>query len=209
MLDEDEKIFSSLLKYLSPEGKIIADIGCGTGRHWAKIYDKKPSQLIGYDVSDGMLHILKQKFPHAETHKLLTNQLRELENSSCDILISTLALAHINDLEEAFREWNRVLKDDGSLLITDYHPEALAKGGNRTFIHHGKQVSIKNYVHPLKELFTIAQQLNFEISHLTEKKIDDAMRHYYEEQNALHVFERFKGTPIIYGVIFTKPYAAK
>lgn len=208
MLDLDEELFSSLIKNVSTEGKVIADVGCGTGRHWAKLYDKKPLRLIGYDVSDGMLNILKEKFPNAETHKLVTNSLNELKDNTCDLLISTLALAHIKDMKDALIEWKRVLKPGGSILITDYHPEALAKGGNRTFMHNGKQVSVINYIHPLKELFAVAEQLHFEISHPTERKIDDSMKHYYEKQDAVHVFERFKGTPIIYGVIFTTPYAA-
>lgn len=34
MLDLDEKIFTSLLKNIDLAEKEIADIGCGTGRHW-------------------------------------------------------------------------------------------------------------------------------------------------------------------------------
>ena len=37
MLALDEEIFSALLEGLNLQNKIIADIGCGTGRHWKNI----------------------------------------------------------------------------------------------------------------------------------------------------------------------------
>jgi ubiquinone/menaquinone biosynthesis C-methylase UbiE len=54
--------------------KKVADIGCGTGRHWHKIIQQQPLELAGFDVSAGMLSKLKLKFPQAETH-LIVNDL--------------------------------------------------------------------------------------------------------------------------------------
>ena len=75
MLALDEEIFSGLLNTINIKNKIIADVGCGTGRHWKKIFDKEPQKLIGFDVSEEMLQMLKQKFPKAETHHLINNKL--------------------------------------------------------------------------------------------------------------------------------------
>src|ERR1035437_10198276 len=135
MLALDEEVFSGLLNNINIKNKIIADVGCGTGRHWKKIFDKEPQKLIGFDVSEGMLKMLQQKFPQAETHHLINNELQDLKNESCDCIFSTLTIAHIKNAEEAIREWNRVLKPGGQMIITDYHPLALAKGGKRTFRH--------------------------------------------------------------------------
>lgn len=209
MLALDEGVFSELISEISFRNKIIADVGCGTGRHWEKIYAKQPTRLIGYDVSDGMLRILKKKFPEAETHILKTNYLKGLENNSCDIIISTLAIAHIKNIEEAFAEWSRVLKTDGQFIITDYHPDTLSKGGNRTFTHNGKKIAIKNYVHPIEQVKKIMEKLYFKTETFIEKKIDETVKSYYEKQNALPVFERFKGTPIIYGIYLTRRNAAE
>src|SRR6266852_8386048 len=38
MLDLDELIFSSLVANIDLDNKRVADVGCGTGRHWQKIY---------------------------------------------------------------------------------------------------------------------------------------------------------------------------
>jgi len=209
MLDLDEILFSQILNNISIGDKIIVDIGCGTGRHWEKLYANQPAKVIGYDVSEGMLNILKKKFPTAETHHLTSNHLEGLEKESCDIIVSTLALAHIEDIEEAFKEWTHVLKPGGQILITDYHPDALSKGGNRTFVHNGKLVAIKNNVHPLDKIKSISAKLNLKIDELIEKKIDESVKHYYEKQDALKTFEKFNGTAIIYGALMTKTDVAK
>jgi ubiquinone/menaquinone biosynthesis C-methylase UbiE len=208
MLAWDEEIFSELLSNMDLHNKTIADIGCGTGRHWKKIFDLHPKRLIGFDVSEGMLKMLQQKFPMAETHHLKSDELKELENQSCDIIFSTLTIAHIENAEKALQEWNRVLKSGGEIIITDYHPTALAKGGKRTFNHNGKTIAVKNYVHSIDKLKDIARQLHVEVCRLIEKSIDESARPFYEKQNALPVYESWKGTPIIYGIHLKKSNAA-
>ena len=107
---------------------------------------------MGYDVSEGMLRKLNEKFPQAETHLLSGNKLPELQNDSIDCIVSTLTIAHIQNAEQALLEWSRVLKPGGAMIITDYHPEALAKGGKRTFTYHKKTIAIKNYVHTIDDI---------------------------------------------------------
>src|SRR5574338_1183189 len=185
MMDLDEEIFSSFLQNIELKGKTVADICCGTGRHWKKILGKAPRQLIGYDVSVGMLKRLREKYPVAVTHLLTDNLLHGLENNSCDVLVSTLTIAHIENLEQAFAEWDRVLKSGGEVVITDYHPELLAKGGKRTFKYRNKVIAIQNFVHPIEKVKTLARQRHWNEIRFTEKKIDEAVKEYYENQYAL------------------------
>ena len=208
MLAWDEEVFSNLLNSIDIENKMIADIGCGTGRHWQKIFDKNPKRLFGYDISEGMLKKLNEKFPKAETHLLSDNKMPELQNESIDCILSTLTIAHIQNAEQALREWNRVLKPGGTMIITDYHPEALAKGGKRTFSYHEKTISIKNYVHTIDDIKEVAGQLGLQVLRLVEKPIDESAKHFYEAQNALDVYEKWKGTPVIYGMLLKKDNAA-
>jgi SAM-dependent methyltransferase len=204
MLDLDETLFSELIRGVAFRNKRIIDFGCGTGRHWQKLYAEHPAQLHGYDVSQGMLHVLKKKFPQAKVSLLLKTKLSECPGESEDILVSSLTIAHVENIREAFSEWNRALKPGAQILITDYHPDTLAKGGNRTFIHEGKKVAIKNHVHTLPVIRALANELRWEEDFFKEYVIDETVKHYYARQKALHVYERFKGTPIIYGIRFRK-----
>jgi ubiquinone/menaquinone biosynthesis C-methylase UbiE len=203
MLDLDEAVFSDLLAEVNPLHD-VADIGCGTGRHWAKIMARKPHRLVGYDVSEGMLKKLTQKFPGTQTHLLKEDNLLSLENKSCDLVCSTLTIAHIKDIGSALKEWQRVLRNNGDLIITDYHPTLLEQGGQRTFHHKGKLVAVKNYIHSLFTIRTMAAQLQLTEIRFIEKVVDESVKKYYENKQALAVYEKYKGSPVIYGIHFKK-----
>jgi len=204
----ENELFSELFNKADITGKIVADIGCGTGRHWPAIIKENPHRLIGYDVSAGMLEALHKKFPQAETYQPDGFRLPELSDQSVDILFSTLALAHMPELQHVLTEWDRVLKPGAAIIITDYHPEALLRGGNRTFTHNNKLIAIKNYIYPLTEIRACARWLQWQEKFFKERSIDDSVKHYYEKKDALHVFERFKGIPLVYAVYLKKADAA-
>jgi ubiquinone/menaquinone biosynthesis C-methylase UbiE len=204
MLRLDAELFNQLLDQVPLHNKSVIDIGCGTGRHWEQIFVQSPAQLAGYDVSDGMLTELKKKYPEAEVQLATDNDLSGVPDRSVDVLISTLTIAHIENLERAFAAWSRVLKTGGALLITDFHPQVLAEGGRRDFISRKKRIVIRNYVHHLDALLRIARQHFFHVEFLKEKYIDESVKKFYEQQQALHVFERFRGKPIIYGLYLSK-----
>lgn len=204
MLSLDVDLLLELMNYLELENKVIADIGCGTGRHWKSFLDCRPKKLIGFDVSKGMLDMLQKKFPQAQAHHLINNKLRELENESCDIIFSTLTIAHIKNAEEVLQEWKRTLKPGGEIIITDFHPTALAEGAKRTFTYHNKTVAVKNYVHSIESIKKMAKQLHLEVVNLIEKPIDEKSKPFYKKQNALDVYETWKGMPIIYGIHLKK-----
>jgi ubiquinone/menaquinone biosynthesis C-methylase UbiE len=204
MLDLDEILFSKLLDNIDIKNKNIADIGCGTGRHWLKILKEGPESLTGFDVSPGMLNKLKEKFPTAQTHTISDNHFSAIEDGAYDVILSTLTVAHIEKIEEALRAWCRMLKHKGDIIITDFHPDALAFGGKRTFRHQNSQIAVRNFVHPINTIKEILVRHDFHMANEYEKKIDDSVKHYYLEQNALPVYEKFKGFPVIYGIHFRR-----
>lgn len=204
MLALDEDLFSSLIRDIELKDASICDVGCGTGRHWKRIMARDPKSLSGFDVSEGMLQILQQKFPQAKTFLIKDQYLPVLENDSCNLVISTLAIAHIENIELALKEWCRVLRQGGMILITDYHPSALAKGATRTFSHHNRLIAVRNHIHTIENIRRIAGLFHLEVLQFIEKKIDESVRPYYEKQGALSVFNQFKDTPIIYGILLKK-----
>lgn len=204
MLALDGELCAQLLGRVPIRGKVVVDVGCGTGRHWKKILEEQPARLLGYDVSSGMLDILRKKYPGADTCLLDSQRLKGLDDESCDLVLSTLTVAHIANLETSLREWDRVLRPGGDILITDYHPRALARGGQRTFREGDQVIAVHNYIHSLKKIRHIAGRLELRVLQLTERKIDNTMRPFYERQNALDVFKRFYGVPIIYGIHLKK-----
>lgn len=206
MLALDEELFTELLSHVTLKDKVLADIGCGTGRHWQKMLDRSPASLTGFDVSKEMLAVLQQKFPEQKVIRLQDHHI-DLPDQSCDLIVSTLALAHIPQAGPALAEWVRVLKPGGDILITDYHPDALVQGGNRTFRHEGRLLAVKNYIHSIQMVEQLAKQLELDVLRITERKIDEKVKSFYEKQHALAIYEKFKGVPIIYGIHLKKKHA--
>ena len=204
MLDLDEILFARLLIDLNLENKNIADIGCGTGRHWDKIFQQNPASLMGFDVSPGMLKKLNDKFPEAKTYVITDNHFEGIADNTYDAVLSTLTVAHIEDIEDALQTWSRITKQQGDLIITDFHPNALASGGKRTFRHGDKHIAVQNFVHTTDSIKQILLKEGFTVIAHQEIKVDETVTHYYQQQNALHVYEKFKGQPIIYGIHFKR-----
>lgn len=200
MLDLDEMLFTALLSETDIKDKDVADIGCGTGRHWPRIFQKHPFSLTGFDVSEGMLNKLEEKFPDANTHQITDDLFLTVKDASFDTIISTLTVAHIENIEDALNTWSRMLKPEGEIIITDFHPKLLAFGGKRTFKHNNVQLSVRNFVHSISTIKDILKDNGFSVIAEEEMQIDETVRHYYEQQNALPVYEQFKGFPVIYGI---------
>ncbi len=200
MLHLDEKLFAALIEGMEFKGKQVADIGCGTGRQWPAILIKQPAGLTGFDVSGGMLKKLKDKYPGAHTSLITNNLFTDIADASFDIIVSTLTVAHIEDIEEVMQAWCRLLKPDGEIIITDFHPHTLAFGGKRTFTHRNTLMAVQNYIHPIFSIKDALIKNGFGLIVQEEIKIDDTMRRFYEDANALHVYEKYHGFPVIYGI---------
>jgi SAM-dependent methyltransferase len=206
MLELEGEAFAWLLARVDLKDRFIVDFGCGTGRNWGRILAKKPARLRGYDVSPEMLGRLRAKYPNAEVSVIAAGSpaLADLAPASVDVIISNLVLAHVENLEAVFEEWNRVLRSGGDILLTDYHPAALASGADRTFRHDGKTVAIRNFVHPIAEVRQLFIRLGLREVEFNELKIEPRHKHFYEARSALAVYEKFLNTPIVYGWLLKK-----
>jgi len=199
----DDKMFSNLLRDLSLEGKVIADVGCGTGRHWREILSHNPAHLRGYDVSSGMLARLREKFPGATVSCMASHELPDTAARSCDVIISTLTLGYIPDLAATFGEWNRVLKPGAEVVVTDFHPDVAAKG-DRSFRCGARSIRIRHFPHPLPLIRSMAATARLEMVRLDETIADDSLRPFYEAQGALGTFQRIRGLGLLYGLRLRK-----
>ncbi|EHQ27370.1 class I SAM-dependent methyltransferase [Mucilaginibacter paludis] len=204
MFHLDHMVFGQLMEQVPVKGRVIADIGCGTGRHWPRLFQNQPASLTGYDVSEGMLKRLKLKFPDANTVQIKDNFLNAIPDHTYHLIISTLTVAHIENIEEALLEWCRVLKPGGDMIITDFHPTALAAGGKRTFQYQNRHIPIQNFVHSTGLIKAFFERQGLLVVQDIEKIIDNSVMHYYIKQDAMHVYQKFRGTPMIYGLHLKK-----
>lgn len=201
----ESPLFSELLARVAIEGNIVVDIGCGTGRHWPEILSRTPAELIGVDPSPLMLERLKAHYPDARVMCGEGDHLPEIAGASCDLIISTLALAHIPAAACAIGEWGRILRRGGAMLITDFHPEAIGAGMKRTFVSGGQTIEIEHHTTDLERLRQIAAECGLTAVFAAERAIDESVRPLFERAQYLKAYEKHKGQPLVFGMHFTKP----
>jgi|APSaa5957512535_1039671.scaffolds.fasta_scaffold107078_1 demethylmenaquinone methyltransferase / 2-methoxy-6-polyprenyl-1,4-benzoquinol methylase len=101
-----------------PDMKVV-DVASGTGpvaRAFMKILNS-PDQIVCVEPSAGMIAESKKSVPTIH-HQAPADDL-PLESEAFDFLAMGFALRHVDNLDEAFLEFHRVLKRGGKLLIMD------------------------------------------------------------------------------------------
>ena len=111
--------------------KVVLDFGCGPGNDLINIgILSKPKRIIGIDVSNKAIQLAKKRTSlhniNVDFYKINENQkMSQISNKSIDIIQSNGVLHHINDLNLVFKEFDRVLKDDGIIKVMVYNKNSI------------------------------------------------------------------------------------
>lgn len=92
---------------------------CGTGRH-AEYLAGLGHTVTGVDSSPDMLAVARAKVPVATFLERALTAL-PLPDRSTDLVVCGIALNHLDQLEPAYREFVRVLRPGGHLVVSDAH----------------------------------------------------------------------------------------
>ena len=145
----EERVLGPWLECLRP-GRVV-DVGCGTGRWAARL------GAIGIDASEPMVRRAAAKSGTAGRLALADAIALPLANAAADAVLCTLTLGHIRSPERALAEFARVLRPGGALVISDFHPEAAARGWRRTFRRGGQLFELENYPYTVDQLRAAAE----------------------------------------------------
>ncbi|UCD04541.1 MAG: class I SAM-dependent methyltransferase [Candidatus Woesearchaeota archaeon] len=105
-----EEKYEIMSQYFPKNWELALDLGCGTG-----LLSKKLDNLIGMDISFGMLEIAKEqgeKVVQAESESL------PFKSQVFDVVFSFTVLQSSNELKKSVDEAKRVLKPNGILILT-------------------------------------------------------------------------------------------
>jgi SAM-dependent methyltransferase len=115
LLELEQPIVHEILDGL-PVG-VALDAACGTGRHAAYLASLGHA-AIGVDSSPGMLERARANVPRGEFHEGALHAL-PLPDDAVDVVVCAIALVHLEDIEGPFREFARVLRAGGHLVVSD------------------------------------------------------------------------------------------
>ncbi len=103
----------------------IIDVACGTGdmcEFWdqrAKKLKIKLKEIIGADPSRGMLEVAKEKNLNA-SYVVASAKDLPFKDNKADIISISYGLRNVIDRDEGLREFKRVLKPNGLLVILEF-----------------------------------------------------------------------------------------
>ena len=120
----DPYLTERLLYHLQPQNdRLYLDIGCGTGNYTCTLADKGLN-FIGVEPSEKMLSEAKNRNQQINWLKGTAEQI-PTEDKAFDGIIATLTIHHWTDLKKAFVELDRVLADNGKIVMFTSTPEQM------------------------------------------------------------------------------------
>jgi SAM-dependent methyltransferase len=122
--DLDEPFIREIVDEL-PAGEAL-DAACGTGRMAAYLAGRG-HRVRGVDSSPDMLERARLRVPQAE-FRLGDLSSLPVPDESVDLVVCSLALAHVPVLDSVLAEFARVLRPGGHVVTSDIHPEGVAQG---------------------------------------------------------------------------------
>ncbi len=184
LLALEQRILEPLLPNL--EGRTIADIGAGTGR-W--LHRLRGARGIAIDVSAAMLSNAPAPRMVADARAL------PLRDAMADAVLCTFTLGYA---PECFAELVRITRPGGTLIVTDVHPDAIARGWRRTFCAEGETIEPPHHNYRIEQLTHPALTR----THLMEPYLGEPERPLFADKPQL--FEPACAHPAIFVGIWTK-----
>lgn len=119
------------LKALLPDfrGKRVLDLGCGFGWHCRYAAEQGAAQVLGIDLSEKMLSQAEVRNSHPViTYRRAAIEDLDLPEGSFDVVLSSLALHYVEDLDQVCRMVYRLLTPGGVFVLSCEHPVFTARG---------------------------------------------------------------------------------
>ncbi len=109
------RLLDTLRRESFPREGVAVDFGCGSGAYLPYL-KQSTLDVVGMDIAPEAVKQASRK-PY-KTVLLIDPGQPTLPNQSAAIVFSTEVLEHIEDAEAALRDFNRMLKADGLLILT-------------------------------------------------------------------------------------------
>jgi SAM-dependent methyltransferase len=182
----------AMLEHMPPvAGRRALDLACGSGRYSRLLADAQAAQVVALDFCAPMLRQVT-----AAARVCGSMMQLPFADETFDVVISGLALGHASSVHAWMAEAARVLRVGGSLLYSDFHPEASRAGLPRTFKDQDgrlRTVPHWNYEATLQKDAARAANLTVDVVH--EVKVGVDLREPFA--NSAKFYGRWDGLPIV------------
>ena len=104
-------------------GRRVLDVGCGAGPLTAWMAERG-AEVTGIDVSPAMLQLARDRVGDRATFLVadVSEPLTFAGDATFDLVVASLVLHYLADWEAPLREFRRVLRPGGAVVLSSHHP---------------------------------------------------------------------------------------
>jgi len=155
-------------------GERILDAACGTGRNIGAML-AAGSVPTGLDFSRGMLEVARRRYPEVPLIEGDLQARYPFADDEFDAVLCALVAEHLSDPAGALREMARVLKPNGRLVFSVFHPRMAAAGMQAQFMKDGVGYRLGANAHTTADYERWMEQAGFEVTREHEYIGDEAL----------------------------------
>lgn len=178
-------------------GLSVLDVGCGTGRHALRLA-ARGARVTGADPCPQMLAVARELSAARglDVTCLPVGYEALPQGEAFDLVLSTLVLCHLPDLDGAIAAMAACLKPGGRMVITDLHYFCLLIGWRTTFDHGDVHYAIHNVLHPTGAYLAAFRRAGLELEVIEDIPIAERLRGHGMDS----IVDKWEGFP--FGIAF-------
>ena len=165
--DVEARAFRELLSKINFSD--VIELGCGTGKNTEWLVEKAVN-VIAVDFSEKMLNLAKNKISKSNIEFVAADISKpwNFTDKKADLIISSLILEHVENIEFVFHEASRHLKTKGWFYVGELHPFKQYEGTKARFESGSGTVTLECYTHHASDYMTAATKNQLSCVSLTE-----------------------------------------
>jgi len=150
------------------------EIGCGTGKNTEWLITKGEN-IVAVDISDEMLSIAKQKVTGKSVSFIKADVTENWDFTSAyfDLIVCSLVLEHIENLQIIIMQIAEHLKIGGLLYIGELHPFKQYMGSKAKFETEAGEQIVTGFTHHITDFTEIAKKVGLKLEVIKEYFDDD------------------------------------
>jgi len=194
-----------LVERLTPplEGLRLLDVGCGTGR---RMRLAGAAGAIGVEPSPEMIAAGAAAMIDRPDLTIIEGHAGALPvpARAFDVIWCRLVLGHVASIVAPYAEMARALANGGTLIVSDFHPEAYARGHRRTFRSGNRVWEIETHPHTLAQHLAAAEAAGLTLLQHDEACVGPEIRDLYVEAGREALYEEHLGLPLVFALRFER-----
>jgi malonyl-CoA O-methyltransferase len=184
----------------SVEGRHLLDVGCGTGMRSGAA---DAALAVGLDLSADMLGRATGARAVADVRAL------PVARAAFDLVWCRLMIGYVRDLGPAYAELARVCGPRGTVVVTDFHPDAVAAGHRQTVRDpDGVRHEIEHHVHTPAAHITAATRAGLRLVRHKHGAVGPDVECFYADAGRLDLFREQMGLRIVLALSFARANGA-